>query len=186
MEDVDFAPVTTQRVMLRALPIPCRVPRMNETLESSDAPRLECAEPARLIVWEKDGAWARHLKRWLAADGPHVYEVRTFQACREMLAASPASLVLVQVCPSSLGEANPLAIGVRCDYAAARLVAVADRTAEPLRWRLLESGFVWLCTSPREFGPVMGIVRRHFASVPEPERTTEQRIWQELPWPPRG
>ncbi len=158
---------------------------MNETLESSDAPQLACAEPARLIVWEKDGAWARHLKRHTASDGPRVYGVRTFQACREMLAASPASLVIVQVGSSSLGEANRLATRVRRDHATARLVAVANRTAEPLRWRLLESGFAWLCTSPRELGPVMDIVHRHFANVPEPERTTKQRIWQELPWPPR-
>ena len=52
----------------RPLPSPCCGPRMNETLRNRESPRLDGNAPARLIVWEQDGSWARHLRRLLTPD----------------------------------------------------------------------------------------------------------------------
>lgn len=134
-------------------------------------------------MWESDGSWARHLRRLMGPEGPRVYEVRTFKACREMIAESPASMVFVQWTTLTSAEATRLISPIHYEFSAVRIVALADRAAEPLRWQILETGVVWLCTSPRELAPVVEIVRSHLEQVPEPLRTPEQRIWDELPWP---
>lgn len=155
---------------------------MNETLRNRESPRLDGNDPARLIVWEQDGSWARHLRRLLAPDGPRVYEIRTSTSCRQMVGKSPASIVVALWTSSTADDLVDLAGRLRRDYPAARIVAVADCIAAPLRWQILETGIVWLCTSPRELGPVVELVRSHLARVPEPSRSPEQRIWDELPW----
>lgn len=155
---------------------------MNETLWNREKTIPTRRKPARLIVWEQDGSWARHLRRLLAPDGLRVYETRTSATCREMLGESPASIVVARWTTTNVGELTSLIGRFGRDYPYARVIAVADQILEPLRWRVLESGAVWLCTSPRELGPVVDIVRRHLERVPEPSRSPEQRIWDELPW----
>lgn len=161
------------------------LPTMNKTLDSGDASQPNRAEPARLIVWEKDGSWARHLRRLLAPGGVRVYESRTFDVCREMLSGSPASILVAQLVPSAMAEFSHLVIGLRREFPAVRILAVADPSAESVRWQILETGIVWLSTSPRELDPILDIIRLHFEQVPEPSRSPEQRIWDELPWPTR-
>jgi hypothetical protein len=99
-----------------------------------------------------------------------------------MISESPASILVAQLTPSVSAELSDLVIRFRREFPAVRTLAVADRTTEPLRWQLLETGIVWLCTSPRELGPILDIIRRHFEQVPRPPRFPEQRIWDELPW----
>ena len=156
---------------------------MNETLRNRDGGHPARNQPARLILWEQDGSWARHLRRWLTPDGPRVYETRTSAACVELVAESPASIVVALWATSTADELTSLVTRFRHSYPATRTVAVADRIVEPQRWRVLETGIVWLCTSPRELKPVVEIVQRHFDRVPEPSRSPEQRVWDELPWP---
>ena len=155
---------------------------MNNTLRNRDPSQPVRSVPARLIVWESDGSWARHLRRLLGPDGLRVYETRTAAACCEMVAESPASIVVALWAPSTARELTSVVTRFRHDYPAVRTIAVADRQVEPLRWRVLETGMVWLCTSPRDLKPVVEIVERHFESVPEPPRSPEQRIWDDLPW----
>ncbi len=92
-------------------------------------------------------------------------------------------MVFVQWTNSASAERTGLIARVRREFSAVRILALADRTVEPLRWQIMETGVVWLCTSPRELTPVVEIVRRHLEQVPEPQRTPEQRVWDELPWP---
>lgn len=156
---------------------------MNETLQNGDSRRTVSYEPAKLVVWESDGSWARHLRRLLGPEGPRVYEARTFQACRTMIAESPASIVVALWTESTSADVVRLAGCMRRKFPAARILAVADRKAEPHRWQILETGIVWLCTSPRELTPLVEIIGRHLEQVPEPPLTPEQRIWARLPWP---
>ena len=155
---------------------------MNETPWNRDGSSLAPSKPSRLIVWERDGSWARHLRRLLAPDSLRVYEVRNLAACREMIAESPASIVVALWTTSTSDELLSLVARLRRDYSATRTIVVADRCVEPWRWQVLELGVVWLCTSPRELKPVLGIVQRHVEQVPKPSRSPEQRIWDELPW----
>lgn len=164
------------------LPSPRCSPRMNETLRNRESPPHDGKDPARLIVWEQDGSWARHLRRLLTPDGPRVYETRTPTSCHQMVSESPASIVVALWTTSTSDDLPHLVGRLRRDYPAARTIAVADRVAGPLRWQILETGVVWLCTSPRELGPVVELVRSHLAQVLEPSRSPEQRIWVELPW----
>jgi DNA-binding response OmpR family regulator len=112
-----------------------------------------------------------------------VYEARTFQACRTMIAASPASIVVALWTESTSADVVRLVGRMRREFPAVRILAVADRKAEPHRWQILEAGIVWLCTSPRELAPIVEIIRRHLEQVPEPSLTPEQRVWARLPWP---
>ncbi len=112
-----------------------------------------------------------------------MYETRTAQACRVLVAESPASIVVALWTTSTSAELTALVTDFRREFPAVRTVAVADRSVEPQRWQILEAGVAWLCTSPRQLEPVVGIIRRHFAGVPKPSQTPEQRIWAGLPWP---
>jgi len=156
---------------------------MNEIPWNHDEGRTVRLGPARLIVWECDGSWARHLRSRLAPGGPRVYETRTAQACRELVGESPASIVVALWTTSTSDDLTALLTAFRHEFPAVRTVAVADRSVEPLRWQILGAGIVWLCTSPRRLEPIVEIIKRHFAGVPKPSRTPEQRIWDELPWP---
>lgn len=146
---------------------------------------IQCyrAKPARLVVLERGGSWARHLQRLLTPHGPRLHQSRTRRACREILADNPASIVVAEWTAEALAEVIDFADRVRREFPAVRMVAVADRRVEPFRWQIFQSGLVWLCTSPRQLGPVVEIVRRHLDEVSEPPRSPEQRIWDELPWP---
>ena len=159
---------------------------MNETLQIRDGSHPAPTKPARLIVWERDGSWARHLRRFLTPAGPRVYEVRTSDTCREMVGESPTSIVVASWSSSTSDELTNLVTRFRHDHPFARTIAVADRSVEPLRWQILETGIVWLCTSPRELKPVVEIVQRHLEQAPKPSRSPEQRIWDELPWTERA
>ncbi len=161
------------------------LPTMDETIDSGRASQSNPVEPGRLIVWEKDGSWARHLRRLLGQGGLRVYESRTLDVCREMLSESPASVVVAQLSPSAVAEFVRWVVRLRREFPAVRILAVADPIAEQVRCQILETGIVWLCTSPRRLAPILDIIRLHFEQVPEPPRSPEQRIWDELPWPTR-
>ncbi|MHB8901273.1 MAG: hypothetical protein ACYC6Y_21190 [Thermoguttaceae bacterium] len=151
-------------------------------MDSDDVSLDRRTDPGRLVVWERDGSWARHLRRLLAGGGLRVHEARTLEAFRKMIVESPASLLLVELVPAAAVELRKLTVRFRREFPAVRIVAVGDPRLEAVRWPLLETGIVWLCTSPRALAPVAGIIRVHFAQVPKPERSPEQRIWDDLPW----
>jgi hypothetical protein len=165
------------------LPISTHPPTMNEKLQNRGENGCVQVTPARLIVWESDGSWARHLRRELAPDGPRVHETRTPGACGQMVVESPASLVVAHWTSSTAAELVEFVTRFARDFPGTRTVAVASRNVESLRWRVLEAGIVWCCSSPRRLGPVVEIIRRHFERVPRPVLTTEERVWDELPWP---
>lgn len=155
---------------------------MNEKRRLSQEEAGSAADPFRLIVCERDGHWARHLRGELSSSGMRVHETRSLQECWRMLPASPAALLVVEV---SLAEASPLLIVLARlgrDYPAARLVAVADDRLDWAKWAMLEAGAAWFCSSPRRLAEVAEIARRHLAQAPRPRLSLDQKIWAGLPW----
>ena len=136
---------------------------------------------ARLIVCERAGRWAVALRRELADAGVRVWETRTRSDCREELAHSPASFVVVE-----LGENLPKLLGwlVRQlrDFPSARFAVVADRRHADREPIVREAGAVHFVSSPRRIGPLARIACRHLAQVPPPQQTLTDRIWASLPW----
>ena len=63
-----------------------------------------------------------------------------------------------------------------------RFAVVGDRTLSDKEAAFREAGAVHFLTNPRRAEELARIAARHFEAAPEPERTLEQKIWEELPW----
>lgn len=142
----------------------------------------EGSEPARLIVCERSGRWAVGLRRELGAAEPRVHETRSVAECWEVLAASPASFVVVELTSAGAGELLRRMARLGRDFPLARVVVVADRCLASHEWLMREAGAIHFTCSPRQLGPVARMASRHLEQAPAPQRTVTQRIWASLPW----
>lgn len=137
---------------------------------------------AGAIVCERTGRWAAGLRRELAAAECRIHEARTLSECRAMVAEHPASFLVIELSRTSAGAVLEHVSSCQRQYPAGRVAVVADRSLRAYEWLIREAGAVHFVTSPRELGPLAGIIRRHLAQVPEPRRSITERIWSSLPW----
>lgn len=150
---------------------------------------------ARLIVCEKTGRWAVGLRREFAHVAPacragvvpatlppRVYETRSLADCFVELAASPASLLVLEATETNLENLarRVLEIGRRFPLAAA--IVCGERAMSPYEWLLREAGAVHTIFSPRELTPAARLAMRHLANAPEPALSLRERVWNRLPW----
>ena len=142
---------------------------------------VESALPARLIVCERTGRWAVTLRRELAEAGVRVWETRTLADCWTELAASPASLVVLELGGDVAGLLGRMARGPR-EFPQARLAVVADRGLAGYEWLMREAGAVHFVASPRQVGTLAQLACRHLAQAPPPQQSLTERIWASLPW----
>jgi len=152
---------------------------------AASSPAPPASLPARLIVCERSGRWAVTLRRELAEAGVRVWETRTLADCWEELAASPASLLVVELGGDVAGLLRCLARLPR-QFPRARLAVVADRSLASYEGLMREAGAVHFLSSPRRIGPLAQLACRHLAQVPPLQQNLTERIWAGLPWEPRG
>ena len=143
------------------------------------------AVAARLIVCERSGRWAVALRRELAA-AVRVRESRSLADCREMLAAAPASFVVVELTPGNAALLLRQMARFPGDFPLARLAVVADRSLADYEWLMREAGAVHFVCSPRQSGPLASLAARHLAQAPAPRLSLTQHIWASLPWGKEG
>jgi len=144
----------------------------------------ETAAPARLIVCERSGRWAIALRRQLAEAGVQVHQSRGLADCWELLREAPGSFLVVEVAPAETEGLLRRLARLHREFPLARLAVVADRAGAGCQWLLREAGAVHFTCSPRQLGPLAGVVCRHLAQVPAPPQTLSDRLWASLPWKP--
>jgi hypothetical protein len=138
--------------------------------------------PARLIVCERLGRWAVLLREKVAEAGVRVWETRSLADCREEIALSPASLVVIELTTNNVQELLNTVSRWPRDYPLLRWVAVADRSLADFEWLLREAGAVHFVSSPRQIAPLAQLACRHLAQIPPPPQSLTERIWSSLPW----
>lgn len=137
---------------------------------------------SRLIVHERAGEWAVACKRLLRGSGVVVCQTRTATQCRQELTASPASVVALELTADNLSTVLTLLVAYARSYPQARFLVLATRGDEPCEALLREAGAVQVVFSAARLASAIGLVRRHVAQAPPPERTIRETIWSRLPW----
>ena len=79
------------------------------------------ASSAKWITCERHGRWAAALRRDPAATGVRIHETRSLDECWEMLAGSPASLIVVELTRANRDGLLHRLAGLERDYPLARL-----------------------------------------------------------------
>ena len=136
-----------------------------------------------LIFCERFGTWAVAMRRHLADDATKQRETRSLAECREALAENAASLVVLEMRSDNLQRAMEWLAGVSNDFPQVRTIVVAQRELAAWQWQALEFGCLAFTTSPRDLQGIADLVRRYFASLPQPELDLEEQVWASLPWP---
>jgi hypothetical protein len=137
---------------------------------------------ARLIVCERRGRWAALLRQKLADAGVRVWETRLLTDCESEIAASPASIVVIELTPSNLDELLRTVRHWATDFPLLRWMAVADRALADHEWLLRDAGAIHFCCSPRQTDALAQIACRHLSQIPPPPQSLTERIWDSLPW----
>lgn len=141
---------------------------------------------ARCILCEHTGAWAIALRPPLQRLGHRVYETRSLDACWDEVAASPASLVGVEVTADNLEQVLIWMCRLRTTFAAVRIVVLGRRGLEGYQWLLREAGAAHVVFSPREVPGVVRVVQRHLGAAPDKGASERERVWHRLPWADAG
>jgi len=105
---------------------------------------------ARLIVCEQRGVWAAWLRRELEPVGVRLTETRLLDDCWQLLAAHPASFLVLELTSGNVGELARRLAWLEHDYPEARAAVVADRRLSLYEWLMREAGAVHFLCSPRE------------------------------------
>jgi DNA-binding NtrC family response regulator len=140
------------------------------------------AATARLIICERSGDWAIAWKRLLSGAALGIAETRSLAQCGEELAASPASVVALEIRPDNLSPAIAALVEWSLEFPSARFIAISARGSEALEPLAREAGALYVVYSPVQLSRVVPLVRRHLARAPQPAMTLREAIWARLPW----
>jgi hypothetical protein len=138
---------------------------------------------ARCIVCERSPKWAVALRGPLQEAGVRVYETRTLDDCWQESGPCPASIVGLEATPANLVELVAWMKRFAAVYPRGRVIVMGQRGMESGQWLLREAGAVHVVFSPRNWQPVVRIIRRHLAAHSGAERSDRERFWQRIPWP---
>ena len=143
-------------------------------------PAAMTAKP-RLIVCERAGTWAAHLRTHLPREMP-LRQTRSLDECCEELVRAPGRLLVLEVSEINLQNVLELAADLGRRFPHARWAGVAKRGYESYDGLLREAGAVHFATSPRTADVLARLAVRHAARVPQPKLSLAARIWESLPW----
>jgi DNA-binding NtrC family response regulator len=138
---------------------------------------------ARLLVCERHGRWAVALRQKLAESGVRVEETRSLADCRDEIAKSPASFVVLELTRKNIDELLQTVRNWPRDYPSLRWMAVADRSLADREELAREAGATHFTCSPRQAPLLAQLARNHLAQIPTPPQSLTERIWTSLPWP---
>jgi hypothetical protein len=154
-----------------------------------DDPRLVLLAGSRLdagvIVCEREGHWALAIGRSLPS-GVKVHQTRSLPECSEVLAESPASFVVMEICRDNVERLIKHLARWQHDYPLARLTVVGDRETLSLEGLVREAGAVHFAVALRDSPAIAAIARRHLAMVPPRPRDFYDQLWDRLPWTATG
>ena len=137
---------------------------------------------ARLIVNEHSGDWAVAWRRILRGSNVPLCQTRSLAHCGEELAASPASVVAIELTVENLPALLSALVDWKRRFPLARLIVLGARGNEACDPLVREAGAMHAVFSPQDLASAAVLVRRHLAAAPEPEMTLRDAIWSRLPW----
>jgi hypothetical protein len=146
------------------------------------AHQLDISPTGRLLVLEQSGNWAAALRRVGVDVGSGIRETRSVGECSAELSLAPASLLVVEITPTSAAAICTQIFAWESRFPDARAVVVMApdlRRWEPL---LREAGAVHVIDSARRAGEVVGLALRHWRQHPQRADGPRERVWASLPW----
>jgi hypothetical protein len=153
---------------------------------ADDRPLVWRAWPAKFIVCESGSSWAVGLRREAGTWPIRIHETRSLEECRQLLDASPASFLVIELPRAGLEGLLAFLARIARDYPWARPAVVAPRELAAAEWLLREAGAVHFVTSPRQLAGLIRTARRHLEAVPRPRSSPAEEIWMSLPWKAEG
>jgi hypothetical protein len=155
---------------------------ISTTVPASSLLLSDATTAGRMLVCERHDLWAAALRRELAPAGVRVWDTRSLTECWELLAATPASFVIVELTAANVENLLLRMARLPRDFPLARVAVVAARRLTGCQWLLREAGAVHYVAALRQLGPLAQLACRHLASVPPPLQSLTDRIWAGLPW----
>ena len=136
----------------------------------------------RLVVLEHSGVWAATLRRLGVSEGSGLRETRSVGESNAELALAPASLLVVEVTPTSALAICEQIFTWESRFPCARAVVVM--APDLRRWEPLvrEAGAVHVVDSPRRLSEIVGLAARHWRAYPQRVDGPRERVWASLPW----
>lgn len=136
-------------------------------------------------MWERSGRWATALRRELPSPlARQVVEIRSHDEARADLAASPASMLLIEAAGDRVDATVTFLATAKAEFPRLVIAVVGERSLAPWEWLLREAGAETLCLTIRRAGELARMAIRHLARTPPPQ-TDDLRTWlaARLPWP---
>jgi hypothetical protein len=137
-----------------------------------------CAGSA--IVYERDGAWSRALRRFVSPE-ISVVELPPFQQFGLPPENARAALAVV----AGPEDAEPVLAWARrmiCEDRRALRMAVVRPSDQELAWCLRETGIGMIWDEFWQVPAMAQMVERFCRRHRRPDLSVEQRIWNNLPW----
>ena len=136
-----------------------------------------------LIVCERTGIWGSRLRQALSGERPPMRETRSVAECLSQFERFPAGLGILEITHKNVESVLRLLCTLGRRFPFVRTIVFAAAGLRSLERLALELGAVHFTVVPlRDLRPVVDIIRRHRATLPEPKKELTERILAELPW----
>lgn len=138
---------------------------------------------ARLVVCEPVPSWIAAIRWSWPTDSEPLVEVANLADCRRQLSTHPASLLALDCTDLSKHELLIWMREMKVRFPLARVIALLARGHSGWEWLIRESGAVHVLVGTREVETIVTFYKHHLASLPEPQLSLRDWIWNRLPWP---
>lgn len=142
----------------------------------------------RLVICEPKKHWSVAIKRAWRSIGSRlskrvlVEETSDFAYSWGLVNKSAASFLVLDATGIGCDALMEAFEELRRAAPSVRFAVVGDRCLTDKEAAFREAGAVHFLTNIRNAGQLARVAARHFESAPEPDRTLEEKIWEELPW----
>lgn len=127
-----------------------------------------------LLVCERTGDWATHLRRALAQQDVRLCETRSLLECEEQLSASPNSYLFLSLDVGSVADVVDFVVAWSDRFPRCRFIAGVSREQAAYEPLLREAGVVHVVTSPRDLSALAMIFQKHTAAILQCESTRRE------------
>lgn len=156
---------------------------MTQTVDNS------AADPTRLIVFEKDGQWAKLLRGILPDGGRWILETRSLLQLRSAAQQHSRSFILAIVDAKNLPKIVEVFSELTSRMPHCHLIAAAANDydvggwrQEKVVWQLREVGAIQWIASRRDVSIVRQLWQAHSKLYPPANPTIRERVFRTLPW----
>jgi len=109
-------------------------------------------------------------------------QTRSLDQCWGEISDCEGGFAVVEINPGNIDDLLRRMSRLERDFPLTKVAVVAPRSLAGYRWLMLEASAALFICSTRQLGPLASAAKRHIESLPEVQKTPEQRIWDSLPW----